>query len=171
MTILNLTGKNDPLLKMKMDRFNFELPPTDPIQLARDLTETMIDQNAFGLAANQIGLPYRVFVLKSNPVYCCYNPVIVDHGEETAEQEEGCLTFPHLYLKIKRYTAIRVRFTHPNGVTDTFKFAGLTARIFQHEHDHLEGIRFSDHVGITRLQMAIRKAEKAGAKYIMKDFK
>jgi peptide deformylase len=170
MTILTLVSKDEPILHMKLERFNFETPPTDPIQLAKDLTETMIDRNGLGLAANQCGLPYRVFVIKANPVFACFNPHIVDFGEEISDLEEGCLTYPGLYLKIKRPTNVRVRFTHPNGVTDTHKFAGLTSRIFQHEYDHLEGKRFTDLAGKLQLQIAIKKAAKNGHHYTMKDF-
>lgn len=173
MTVLNLVGKTEPLLRKKLEKFNFETPPTDPIQLAKDLTETLLTHNGLvGLAANQCGLPYRVFVIKSNPVYCCYNPIIVDLGDQTNEYEEGCLTYPNLIVKINRPTNIKVRFTLPNGVTDTYKFAGLTSRIFQHELDHLNGVIFTDHISKFKLQRAIQKANKnSKTQYILRDFK
>src|SRR5665213_1536971 len=119
--ILDLVPPTDPILKQKLEKFSFTNPPTDPTQLARDITETMISKNGLGLAANQVGLPYRVFAMKSNPVYVCFNPIIVDISTEKIYLEEGCLTFPGLFIKIKRPKTIKARFTMPNGQTDTFR--------------------------------------------------
>lgn len=169
MAILKICDRNDPILSTKLERFDFDNPPTDPIQLAKDLTETMISHNGIGLAANQCGLPYRVFVIKSNPVFACFNPLIVDLGNEVNEYDEGCITFPKLFLKISRYSSIRVRFTMPNGLTETKKFAGLTARVFQHELDHVNGIKFTTHSKPLKLRNAIKKAAKAGQFYTFKE--
>lgn len=140
MAILNLVKDSDPILKQVMENFNFLSPPTDPIQLAKDLAETMIDNKGIGLSANQVGLPYRVFVITGSPIQACFNPKIVDTSTEMVYLEEGCLSYPGLVVKIKRPRMIRVRFTMPNGETKTEKFDGMTARIFQHELDHLNGI-------------------------------
>lgn len=171
MTVLNIVPKPNSLLTTKLEAFNFKDPPTDPIQLAKDLTETMLSHDGLGLSANQIGLPYRVFVVKSNPILCCYNAKIVDFGDETSDYEEGCLSFPGIFIKVIRPVNIRIRYTQPNGNTDTYKYAGLTSRVIQHEYDHMEGIRFTDHVGNVRLQMAVKKAARDGHPYLMKDFK
>jgi peptide deformylase len=140
MAILNLVDKNHPILRQKMEDFDFANPPTDPIQLAKDLTETMIYNKGIGLAANQCGLPYRVFVLTGETVLACFNPRIVTMSDEMVYINEGCLTFPGIAVKIKRPQIIRVRFTMPNGETTTVKFDGLSSRCFQHELDHLNGI-------------------------------
>ena len=139
MTILNLIDQNHPILKEVMQDFNFAESPTDPIQLAKDLAETMISNKGIGLSANQVGLPYRVFVMTGNPIHACFNPRIVDMSSEMIIMEEGCLSYPGLIVKIKRPRMIRVRFTMPNGETKTEKFDGMTARVFQHELDHLNG--------------------------------
>ncbi len=143
-----------------MDLFDFSNPPINPIDLARDLTECMLEFNGLGLAANQVGLPYRVFTIKANPVLVCFNPRIVDSTTETVKLEEGCLTFPNLVLKVSRPKSIRCRFTLPNGYTDTYKYTGMTARIFQHEFDHLEGRLFTERVGPVSLTMAKEKMKK-----------
>jgi peptide deformylase len=160
MSILSLVPKSDPVLKTPTEKFDFTNPPTDPVQLAVDLTETMLHLNGLGLAAPQLGLPYRVFALRSNPVLVCFNPRIVDQSAEEIELEEGCLTFPNLFIKIKRPRIIRVRFTLPNGQTETKKMTDLSARIYQHELDHLDGVLFTSKVSRVKLEMAEKKAKK-----------
>jgi peptide deformylase len=140
MAILDLVDKDHPLLKTELPHFDFSNPPVDPVQLAKDLTETMISNHGLGLAANQVGLPYRVFVLTGETVYACFNPRIVDFSQEMVYMNEGCLSYPGFVVKIKRPWNIRVRFTMPNGETATAKLEGLTARCFQHELDHLNGL-------------------------------
>ena len=130
------------LLRTKMERFDFSNPPIDPIELAKILTETMLKEKGIGLAANQLNLPFNVFVIKSNPVICAFNPRIVDYSGDEVYLEEGCLSYPGLVVKIKRPEKVRVRFTQPNGETITQEYHGLTARTVQHEIDHLNGIVF-----------------------------
>jgi len=159
--ILDLVPKTHSLLQTKLENFDFMNPPTDPIQLAKDLTETMLQNNGIGIAANQCGLPYRVFAIRSNPVLVCFNPRIVDLSSEELYLEEGCLTFPNYYVKVKRPKKIKVRFTMPNGQVDTRIFDGMTARIFQHELDHLDGILFMSRATKYHRDQAEKKARKA----------
>jgi len=140
MAILDLVNDRDPILRTQLPLFDFSNPPVDPIQLAKDLTETMIANKGMGLAANQVGLPYRVFVLTGQQILACFNPKVVDFSPEEVYINEGCLSYPGLVVKIKRPQEIRVRFTMPNGETRTAKFEGLTARCFLHELDHLNGV-------------------------------
>jgi peptide deformylase len=148
------------LLHTQISRFDFDNPPVDPIEFAHLLVENMLHHGGIGLAANQIGQPYRVFAVAAKPVIVAYNPVIVNTTTETVELEEGCLTFPNLILKIKRPSAIRIRYTLPNGTTETYKYVGMTARIMQHETDHLNGVVFTEHVGPVALSLAKAKARK-----------
>lgn len=157
--IHELVEKTNPILTKMLLPFSFSEPPTDPIQLARDLTETMLVNEGLGLAANQIGLPYRVFVMRSNPIICCFNPRIVDASEELIYLDEGCLTFPNMYVKIQRPKRIKVRFTRPNGEIVTETFDGITSRIFQHELDHLNGILFMSRATLYHKEQAERKAK------------
>lgn len=158
--ILDLVPKDHSLLTTKLEPFDFTNPPTDPIQLAKDLTETMIAKNGIGIAANQCGLPYRVFAIRSNPVLVCFNPKIVDASTEEIYLDEGCLTYPNYYVKIKRPKKIKVRFTMPNGTTETRVFEGITARIFLHEYDHLEGVLFMSRATLYHRQQAEKKSRK-----------
>lgn len=158
--IYDLVDCNDPILREELAQFDFANPPTDPIQLAHDLAETMIHNEGLGLAANQMGLPYRVFAIRAQQIIVCFNPRIVDVSEEQIYLEEGCLSFPDLYIKIKRPAEIRVRYTEPNGNTVTKQFKGITARVFQHELDHLNGIVHTSRANRYHLEIARKRAKK-----------
>lgn len=148
------------MLKAPVERFNFLDPQTDPIALAYDLAEHLLYYGGVGLAANQIGLPYRALAIKASPMIVAFNPTIVDSSEELSEYEEGCLSFPGLLLKIKRPRFVRVRYTEPNGNTVTNRYADVTARVFQHEIDHLDGIVFTSRVHSLHLERARKKLKK-----------
>jgi len=139
---LNLISPNDQILHTKMEAFDFKNPPMDPVLLANQLITTMNHHNGLGLSANQCGLPYRVFVMRSNPTMVCFNPRIIDRSTEEITLEEGCLSYPLMFVKIKRPMYIKVRFTDAHGETHTKKLVGMSARCFQHEYDHLEGINY-----------------------------
>lgn len=140
---MKLVEHNDPILTTKCQNFDFINPPFDPIEFAKDLVKFMYDNNGIGLAANQVGVPYRVFAMRGSPEnYVCYNPKIVQESEQDIVLEEGCLTYPGLFVKVKRPQFLRVRFNTPNGDTRTETFTNMTARTFQHELDHLDGIIF-----------------------------
>ncbi len=132
----------NPILSTSCAPFNFELPPCDPVELSTTLLQVMYDNKGIGLAANQIGIPYRVFVMRGHPEsFACFNPRIVSSsGEET--MEEACLSVPGVHVKVKRASHIRTRFQAPSGEVLTMDFDGLTARTFQHELDHLDGLMF-----------------------------
>jgi peptide deformylase len=100
----------------------------------------MYDNNGIGLSANQVGVPYRIFAMRGSPEnFVCVNPRVVNPSEETIYLDEGCLSYPGLYVKIKRPRHIRVRFQTPNGDTKTETFTGMSARCFLHEMDHMDG--------------------------------
>jgi peptide deformylase len=157
--IHELVSSSDPILRQAMDKFDFYITPTDPIQLAKDLAETMIANDGLGLAANQIGLPYRAFAIKAEQVIVCFNPTIVSSSQEIVALEEGCLSYPNLYVKIKRSKSIRVRYTQPNADIVTKTFDGLTARIFQHELDHLNGKVYTSRASGIHLERARKLAK------------
>jgi peptide deformylase len=159
--IHTLVPSNDPILKSRMEEFDFFKPPTDPIQLAHDLAETMLYNDGLGLSANQIGLPYRAFAIKAEKIIVCFNPRIVDYSEETIYLEEGCLSYPNLYIKVKRPQKIKIRYTEPNGNTETKIFSGLTARVALHEYDHLEGITYMQRANRFHIEQA-KKNKKLG---------
>jgi peptide deformylase len=165
---MQLVTPNDPILTKPCDVFDFSNPPMDPIELAQNLVKTMYDHNGIGLAANQVGIPYRVFAMRGAPEnFVCFNPKLVQPSEMTVTLEEGCLTYPGLLVKIKRPQHIRVRFTMPNGEIVTKQFTGMTARIFQHELDHLDGVIFYKKANLYHREQALKKW-KAGQRFEMK---
>jgi len=155
---MNLVKSNDPILTTPCQQFNFQAPPFEPIEFAKDLIAFMYESNGIGLAANQVGVPYRVFAMRGAPEnFVCFNPKVVQPSETLISLEEGCLTFPGLTVKIKRPQHIRVRFQTPNGDTLTKQFTGMTARIFQHELDHLDGIVFYNRANRVHRDTALEK--------------
>ncbi len=91
--IRELIPANSPMLKQAMETFDFSNPPIDPLDLVTDLAETMMENNGVGLSANQVGLPYRVFVMLGQELIPCFNPRIVDMSKETILLEEDNFTY------------------------------------------------------------------------------
>lgn len=141
-TPLELVKETDPILTTVCEEFDFASAPFDPIEFAVNLVKTMRDLSGLGLAAPQVGIPYRVFAMRSDPNRVFYNPKIVWESNEQISLEEGCLSWPGIVVKIKRPRHCKVRYTQPNGETLTETFANLSARIVFHELDHLNGILF-----------------------------
>jgi len=131
----------------------------------------MIKNDFLSISAIQLALPYRAFAIKSQQIICCFNPLVVDQTQETVYLEETCPSYPGLLLKKKRPKMIKVRYAEPSGVIQTKKLNGLTARLFQHELDHLNGLPFHDAQSRLALEIAIRKANKHGFSYSQQDFK
>lgn len=151
---MKLVPISDPILFSKLPDFDFSDPPTDPAQLVGELSEFMLQKNGIGLAANQVGLPYRCFVVRANPIIPIFNPRIIDESSETSLLEEGCLSFPGMLVKVKRPIRIRMRFDDVYGNTQTQVYQGMTARIMHHETDHLNGILFTKRASKVHLAMA-----------------
>ena len=119
----------------------------DRHHLSRVLIDNMIHHNGIGISANQIGIRERAFTmvrdLENNEVMVCFNPRIVKSYAEEVEMEEGCLSYPELFLKIKRPDKIVVKYEDEDKKTHKIKLEGLASRVFQHEYDHMEGIDFT----------------------------
>lgn len=158
--ILPLVPSTDSILYTKLPLFDFSNPPCDPIELVNNLIMTMNHHNGLGLSANQCGLPYRVFVMRSNPTKVCFNPRLVDSSTDEISLDEGCLSHPFLYVKIKRPSIIKVRYTDHTGTTTTEKFIGMTARCFLHELDHLDGINYLRRANPIHVERAKRSKQK-----------
>ena len=119
----------------------------DRHHLSRVLIDNMIHHNGIGISANQIGIWERAFAMvkdiENNEVMVCFNPRIIKSYSEEVEMEEGCLSYPELFLKIKRPDKIVVKYEDENKKTHKMKLEGLASRVFQHEYDHMEGIDFT----------------------------
>lgn len=155
--VLELAESSHPLMTTELQDFDFANPPCDPIGLVNSMIEVMKQHRGLGVSANQLGLPYRVFVLWSENPIVCFNPRIIDSTSELVSLEEGCLSYPHLLVKIKRPTAIKVRFQNERGEVVNEKFIGMTARAFQHELDHLNGIVYTKRANPVHLARALNQ--------------
>ena len=119
----------------------------DRHHLSRVLVDNMIHYQGIGISANQIGIWERAFAmvrdLENHEVMVCFNPRIIKSYSEEVEMEEGCLSYPELFLKIKRPDKIVVKYEDEDKKTHKIKLQGLASRVFQHEYDHMEGIDFT----------------------------
>ena len=137
----------DPEHQLFHHRINSCSYNLDRHHLSRVLIDNMIHHNGIGISANQIGIWERAFAmvrdLENNEVMVCFNPRIVKSYSEEVEMEEGCLSYPELFLKIKRPDKIVVKYEDEDKKTHKLKLQGLASRVFQHEYDHMEGIDFT----------------------------
>jgi len=161
---MNIVKFPNPILRERMPDFDFNNPILNPKELERQMLELMYAQDGIGLAANQLGLKARVFVMghKENPDagMAFFNPIIIANTNETEDLEEGCLSFPGIYVKIKRPTAIKVRWQNSSGEWEEGEFDGYNCKCFLHEFDHLEGITYQDRTSPLKWAMAAKKAKK-----------
>ena len=138
--VFQLVSESHPALKKVLPEFDFKNPPVNPNTFASSLVETCKANNGLGLSANQCGFEHRVFVMGSGENYVAFfNPKIVNVSEQKSKLEEGCLSFKGLFLNIERPSEIEVEYQDFNGEEKTAQFTGLTARVIQHEYDHIEG--------------------------------
>lgn len=154
--ILEIKKYSNPILKKKCEEVK-EITP-EIKKLIEDMTETMKQKQGVGLAAPQIGILKRVIVVETeNGVKGFINPKILKNTRKTEIIEEGCLSFPNLWLKIKRWKEVEIEALDGDG--KKIRAEGVWARILQHEIDHLDGILFIDR--ISRLErFRIRKKLK-----------
>lgn len=157
---MRLVNSDDPILRTPTEKFDFANPPVNPLDLVSDMAQIMIDNRGIGLAANQVGLSYRVMVVLGEELIPMFNPKIVDISSESIVLEEGCLSFPGLLVKIKRPRRIRVMYTNPNGETTIESFDGIISRTIQHEIAHLDGIRHIDQANYIHREQALNKWKK-----------
>jgi len=137
-------------------------------KLVEDMVETMYSKNGAGLAAIQVGSDSRIFIVEASvaggdendhPIVFI-NPTIEWLSDETETADEGCLSFPGIYVPIKRSLRARVRATGLDGKEFVAEGEGLYARAMQHENDHLINKLLIDYVGPLKRQMIKRKMEK-----------
>ena len=140
-----------------------EVPADYPAlaELAANMYLTMEKANGVGLAAPQVGLALRMFVVDGNGLAedypecvgvrrCMINPEIVEVSEQTNVKEEGCLSIPGIYESVKRPDWIIINYLDENLEEHEERFEGFAARMVMHEYDHLDGKMFVDHVAPLR---------------------
>jgi len=160
---IKLVKENDEVLRKVAEPWDFE-KDGDPTELVRDMARIMMENNGIGLAAPQVGISKRIFVMgNQDKLFACINPEVVEGSGEVMDQE-GCLSFPDLWLHVKRHETIRVKYYNAmNGLIET-EFSGLIARVFQHERDHLDGVCFDTRVGKLSLELAKNRRKKRKSK-------
>jgi peptide deformylase len=153
----------DQILREKISEFDFNNPTVDPKQLEKEMIETMFAHNGLGLSANQIGQRVRMFVMghKDFPenAQAFFNPIVVANTDAVKDLEEGCLSFPGIYVNIKRPTAIKARWQNSSGEWQESEFSGYDCKCFLHELDHLEGIVYQDRVSTLKWALAVKKSK------------
>jgi len=158
--IMNLVPPSNEMLSRSLEKFNFSNPPTDPSELAETLLENLVHYKGLGLSANQLGLPHRVFVMNTEPEkLVCFNPEVTYFSNETELMSEGCLTYPSLYVKIRRPSAIRAKFFDQYGQIKTMKLNEILGRCYQHELDHLNGLDYLSRANPYHVNQGKRKAK------------
>lgn len=139
--------------------------------LVADMTDTMYDANGAGLAAIQVGEPLRLFVIEpavagraeTDPVMVFANPEIVEISDDAQTGDEGCLSFPGIFVPVKRGMRARVRARDVDGNEFEIEGSELFARALQHENDHLIGRLLIDMVGPVKREIIKRKMKKAAS--------
>ncbi len=156
---LHLIPETSGILTQMQGEFDFNNPVYDPKELAYKLNDCMIKNNGLGLSACQVGIPFKVFVMRVNDPepLALFNPRIVNVSENEVSMKEGCLSYPLLYMNVKRPDAVRIRFQTADGETKTQQFIGMSARVSLHEMDHMEGITYTNRASSFELQRATRK--------------
>ena len=169
---LPLFNDNHPMLHHPIPEYTGSLPDNFMTNLAAQLKMTMKLYGGIGLSANQCGVHTRMFVIGHEDFsLVCINPKILESSEEKIKDVEGCLSFPGLSLKVDRAESITAEWTDENGELKRAILRGVTARCFQHELDHMNGIKFTEHVGPVALKMAKQKQDKLLKKHIRKQKK
>jgi peptide deformylase len=163
MALLDIKNCMDPVLRkmcLPIENINGEL-----VTLAENMVETTLAAPGVGLAANQIGLPWRMFVVNIGVETDKENLVSVINPEITAMEgseigEEGCLSIPDVLAEVNRASQIEIKGYDLDGNEVRYEAEGYLARAFQHEMDHLNGVLFWDNIGKMKRDILKRKFKK-----------
>ncbi|MCF6775886.1 peptide deformylase [Thiotrichales bacterium 19X7-9] len=163
MALLEVLKYPNPFLKKKVDNVNIEQIESLS-ETIKNMFETMYHTRGIGLAATQVGINARIFVMDlsedRSKGMCFINPEIIEsHGSTLFE--EGCLSFPGVFVKVNRAEKIKVKAYDETGKSFELEADGLKGICIQHETDHLNGITFFDHLSPLKRKMAEKKFSKA----------
>ena len=167
---LKLIPPNDPRVNNAIAPFVDDMLKDEDIKDRQELSDAMFEAmnkyGGIGLSANQVGLPFNMFVIGGHPSIekglkmTCFNPMIVSASDETVRMKEGCLTFPFIFLDIERPRKVVVKYTDNKGDLQEAHLDGMMSRIFQHEYDHMLGRNFTERVSKFKLKRAMEKRDK-----------
>lgn len=160
---MKLIHSPHPFLQKQVKPFDFE--HLDAKSIAEEMIDIMVQSNGIGLSANQVELDAQIFVMSpqlletKNPL-TIINPEILSVAVNVIDSDEGCLSHPDLWLKIKRPRGIIVKYLDIDAKECKLELYDIDARCFLHEFDHLQGIEYTDRVSKLRLSLAKKKQKK-----------
>ena len=159
--VSKLLEPNNLILRTHMESVSKDC---DREKVRQDLIDSMEHYQGVGLSANQIGIAERVFIMyediNTRKILTCFNPKIVETSKEEILIDEGCLTYPGVWLKVKRPYAVLFEYEDEKGEKHQKELVGLPSRIFQHEYDHMEGTDFTQKVSRLKIDRAMKKLNK-----------
>ena len=164
--MLELIKHPNPILNETMPDFDWSNPVMDPKDLEEAMVKLMYANNGIGLAAPQVGIRARVFTIATRNLqgvsepFAVFNPKIIAVSDELEQGEEGCLSYPNLFVHIKRPYHVVAEFFDRDNNQCIIRFDGIDARCFQHELDHLNGVCFTSTISKLKLDLAIKKQRK-----------
>lgn len=140
-------------------------------ELVDNMFETMYDSDGLGLAAPQVGLSVRLFVIDASPLAEDYpeladfkkvfiNARIIERSDEMLKASEGCLSIPGVHEDVERHLSLRIKYFDENWVEHDETIEGMAAVVMQHEYDHLDGILFTDKVAPLRRRLLKNRLER-----------
>ncbi len=165
MAILPIVTYNDPILRSKTEAIKENSLNEDLDKLINDMFQTMYNSSGVGLAAPQIGRSIRLFVMDADAMteeieeeedlgpIVFINPEILEKKGEPVVMEEGCLSIPDVRDEVTRPDEVVIRYLDRNFEEKLETYKGWVSRVIQHEHDHLDGILFLDHLSPFRRRM------------------
>jgi len=164
--ILPITLYGDPVLRKVAE--DIDLNYNGLPELIENMFESMYNAEGVGLAAPQIGLPIRLFVVDLSPLAkdepsltgfrkAFINAKILERSGDEELMEEGCLSIPGIHEEVYRKNYIKIKYLDPDGTAREEEYTGYTARVLQHEYDHLDGIMFTDHCSPLKKRLLKRK--------------
>ena len=156
--ILKINLEGHPVLHQKIEQTDIT-QDLEWDKIANLMHNTMQQANGLGLAANQVSVGIRMFTMWGNKTFI--NPTIIERSNETQLREEGCLSFPNLFLKIPRSQSVTVEYYNEKLEKTVDRFEDLWAQCIQHEIDHLNGVLFIDYASKFKLTRAREKQKKA----------
>ena len=154
--VINCLTEDNPVINKKLRKVSVD----EGLKIAEELLNILSERkDGIGLAANQVGYDAAVAVVNVKEPLILINPVIKEQWDEVPYYE-GCLSYPSLYLNIKRPKGVVVKYQNVDGDLIHATFEELAARVFQHEMDHMQGQNFTEYVSNFMLKSARKKQKK-----------
>ncbi|TDO08608.1 MULTISPECIES: peptide deformylase [Halomonas] len=158
-----------PILEFPDERLRTIATPVETVddevrRLVEDMLETMYDARGIGLAATQVDVHRRVIVMDVSDDHAhplvLINPTVTPIGDEREPMQEGCLSIPDYYAEVPRALKVHLKALDRDGQPYEMEAEGLLAHCIQHEHDHLEGVLFVDHLSALKRDRVLKKMNK-----------